>query len=113
MTGGLVLSIGVGDMNRRSLAAVLMLCAAGLGLAACGSSSSGSSKSLTLVAYSTPQGVFEKLIPAFQATPAGKGVSFKQSYWPPGEQSRAVSNRLHADVGNFSLAPYVGRPVNA
>src|SRR2546425_11748136 len=100
MTGGLVLSIGVGDMNRRSLAAVLTLCATGLGLAACGSSSSGSSKSLTLVAYSTPQGVFEKLIPAFQATPAGKGVSFKPSYGPSGEKSRAVRNGAHPDAGN-------------
>ena len=100
-------------MNRRSLAAVLILCAANLGLAACGSSGSGSSKSLTLVAYSTPQGVFEKLIPAFQATPAGKGVSFKQSYGPSGEQSRAVTNGLHADVVNFSLAPDVERLVKA
>src|SRR2546430_16042607 len=100
-------------MNRRSLAAVLMLCAAGLGLAACGSSGSGSSKSLTLVAYSPPQGVFEKLIPAFQATPAGKGVSFKQSFGPSGEQSRAVTNGLHADVVNFSLTPDVERLVKA
>src|SRR5438309_2600830 len=100
-------------MYRRSLAAVLMLCAAGLGLAACGSSGSGSSKSLTLVAYSTPQGVFEKLIPAFQATPAGKGSSFSQSYGPSGEQSRAVSNGLHADVVNFSLEPDVERLVKS
>src|SRR5437764_6184907 len=113
MKGELVLSIGIGDMNRRSLAAVLMLCAAVLGLAACGSSGSGSAKSLTLVAYSTPQGVFEKLIPAFQATPAGKGVSFKQSYGPSGEQSRAVSNGLHADVVNFSLEPDVEKLVKA
>src|SRR5437870_7516118 len=113
MKGELVLSIGVGDMNRRSLAAVLTLCATGLGLGACGSSGSGSSTSLTLVAYSTPQGVFEKLIPAFQATPAGKGVSFKQSYGPSGEQSRAVTNGLHADVVNFSLAPDVERLVKA
>src|SRR5438309_1505638 len=100
-------------MYRRSLAALLMLCAAGLGLAACGSSGSGSSKSLTLVAYSTPQGVFEKLIPAFQATPAGKGVSFSQSYGPSGQQSRAVVNGLHADVVNFSLEPDVEKLVKA
>ena len=62
-----------------------------------------SSKSLALVAYSTPQGAYEKLIPAFQATSEGKGVSFSQSYGPSGEQSRAVVNGLHADVVNFSL----------
>jgi sulfate transport system substrate-binding protein len=57
--------------------------------------------------------VFEKLIPAFQATPEGKGVSFSQSYGPSGEQSRAVANGLHADVVNFSLAPDVEKLVKA
>jgi sulfate transport system substrate-binding protein len=83
-----------------------------LGLTACGSSSS-SSKHLALVAYSTPQGVFEKLIPAFQATPEGKDVSFSQSYGPSGEQSRAVVNGLHADVVNFSLEGDVERLVKS
>lgn len=93
-----------------SLLAVL---AAALGLAACGSSSSSSGKSLALVAYSTPQGAYEKLIPAFQATGEGKGVSFSQSYGPSGEQSRAVVNGLHADVVNFSLEPDVEKLVKA
>jgi sulfate/thiosulfate-binding protein len=92
-----------------SLLAVL---AAALGLTACGSSSS-SSNSLALVAYSTPQGAYEKLIPAFQATSEGKGVSFSQSFGPSGEQSRAVANGLHADVVNFSLAPDVEKLVKA
>ncbi len=101
-------------MPKRSLIAVLVLStAAALALSACGSSGGGSSKSVTLVAYSTPQTVFEKLIPAFQATAAGKGVSFNQSYGPSGEQSRAVSNGLHADVVNFSLEPDVERLVKA
>jgi len=93
-----------------SLLAVL---AAALGLAACGSASGSSSKSLALVAYSTPQGAYEKLIPAFQATTEGKGVSFSQSFGPSGEQSRAVANGLHADVVNFSLAPDVEKLVKA
>src|ERR1700677_4616350 len=84
-----------------------------LGLTACGSSSSSSGKSLALVAYSTPQGAYEKLIPAFQATGEGKGVSFSQSYGPSGEQSRAVANGLHADVVNFSLEPDVEKLVKA
>jgi sulfate/thiosulfate transport system substrate-binding protein len=83
-----------------------------LGLTACGSSSSPG-KHLTLVAYSTPQGVYEKLVPAFQATSAGKGVTFSQSYGPSGEQSRAVANGLKADVVNFSLDPDVERLVKA
>jgi sulfate/thiosulfate-binding protein len=103
-----------GPMRKRPLAVLLAL-AATPGLAACGSSSSagGSSSDLTLVAYSTPQAAFEKVIPAFQATPAGKDVSFKQSYGPSGEQSRAVANGLHADIVDFSLEPDVERLVKA
>jgi sulfate/thiosulfate-binding protein len=103
-------------MLKRTAAIAVSLIAATLGLTACGSSSgSGSSGSsnLTIVAYSTPQGVFEKLIPAFQATAAGKGVGFSQSYGPSGEESRAVANGLHADVVNFSLEPDVERLVKA
>jgi len=99
-------------MPRRLSVLALSLFAA-FGLAACGSSSGGSSKSVSLVAYSTPQGAFEKLIPAFQATPAGKGVSFSQSYGPSGEQSRSVVNGLHADAVNFSLEPDVEKLVKA
>src|SRR3984893_11596841 len=98
-------------MRARTLAIAASLTAAALGLAACGSSST--SKHLTLVAYSTPQGAYEKLIPAFQATPDGGGVSFSQSYGPSGEQSRAVANGLHADVVHFSLEPDVERLVKA
>ncbi len=100
-------------MPKRTPVVALLLLAA-LGLGACGSSSGGSSsKSLALVAYSTPQGAFEKLIPAFEATAAGKGVSFSQSFGPSGEQSRSVVNGLHADVVNFSLAPDVEKLVKA
>src|ERR1017187_3197797 len=99
-------------MPTRKVAIALSLLAAALGLSACGSSS-GSAKHLTLVAYSTPQSAYETLIPAFQATPEGKGVSFTQSYGPSGEQSRAVANGLHADVVNFSLEPDVEKLVKA
>jgi sulfate transport system substrate-binding protein len=100
---------------RRSILPLLalpMLTAAAIALGACGSSSSGGSH-VTLVAYSTPQGVFEKLIPAFEATSGGKGTSFSQSYGASGEQSRAVANGLHADVVNFSLESDVERLVKA
>jgi sulfate/thiosulfate transport system substrate-binding protein len=96
----------------RILGASLAIAAVSLGLAACsGSSSSG--KHLTLVAYSTPQQAFASLIEAFQATSAGKGVSFSQSYGPSGDQSRAVAAGLSADVVNFSLEPDVTRLVKA
>jgi sulfate/thiosulfate transport system substrate-binding protein len=63
--------------------------------------------SLSLVAYSTPAGAYSKIIPAFQATPAGSGVTFKQSYGASGTQAAAVHNGLPADVVNLSLAPDV------
>ena len=99
-------------MDTRTIAVVLSLLAAALGLAACGASG-GSAKHLTLVAYSTPQGAYETLIPAFQASSVGKGVGFSQSYGPSGEQSRSVANGLHADVVNLSLEPDVEKLVKA
>jgi sulfate/thiosulfate-binding protein len=66
---------------------------------------------LSLVAYSTPQVVYDDLIPAFQKTAAGKGVTFTQSYGASGDQSRAVENGQKADYVAFSLAPDVDRLV--
>jgi sulfate/thiosulfate-binding protein len=60
---------------------------------------------LSLVAYSTPKAAFAKLIPAFQATPAGRGVNFTQSYGPSGDQTQAIANGLPADVVDLSLQP--------
>src|SRR5437764_11958369 len=62
---------------------------------------------LALVAYSTPKDAYAKIIPAFQKTGAGKGVSFSQSYGASGEQARAVAQGLPADVVELSLAPAV------
>src|SRR6476620_6559717 len=98
-------------MTKNTVAVLLSVCAATLGLSACGSSSG--SKELALVAYSTPKGAYEKLIPDFQATSPGKGVTFSQSYGPSGEQSRAVANGQNANVVNFSLEPDVERLVKA
>src|ERR1700704_1378892 len=62
---------------------------------------------LTLVAYSTTKDAYGQLIPAFQQTRAGKGVTFSQSYGASGEQSRAVAAGLDADIVAFSLEPDV------
>src|SRR5438874_2179946 len=70
---------------------------------ATGSTSGGSGTKLALVAYSTPQEAYGKLIPAFEKTAAGSGVTFSQSYGPSGDQSRAVDSGLPADVVEFSL----------
>src|SRR4051794_10166671 len=98
----------------------LLLAVAALGTAVavtgCGGSSSAEGSGggkLSLVAYSTPQEAYEQLIPAFQKTAAGKGVTFSQSYGASGDQSRAVANGLPADVVEFSLEPDVTKLVDA
>jgi len=68
---------------------------------------------LALVAYSTPKDAYAKIIPAFQKTAAGKGVSFSQSYGASGEQARAVVQGLPADVVELSLAPDIATLVQA
>src|SRR6476620_9391469 len=98
-------------MHKRIASLALLAALSIVGLTACGSSGGG--KEIALVAYSTPKGAYEKLIPAFQATAPGKGVSFTQSYGGSGEQSRAVASGQHADVVNFSLEPDVERLVKA
>lgn len=100
-------------MRRIALAVALLSAVAG----ACGSSSSGaegeSKVQLSLVAYSTPQEAYGKIIKAFQQTPAGKNVTFTESYGASGDQSRAVEAGLAADIVAFSLEPDMARLVKA
>ncbi|HEU4974415.1 MAG TPA: extracellular solute-binding protein [Baekduia sp.] len=108
----------------RSKTLLPVLAAAALGsslLAGCGGASDdpaaaaaggGDARTtLSLVAYSTPEVVYDEIIPGFQKTPAGEGVGFKTSFGASGDQSRAVEGGLHADVVAFSLAPDVDRLV--
>jgi sulfate/thiosulfate-binding protein len=95
--------------TRRIWAPLVAMIALSLVAAACG----GSSKKLSLVAYSTPQEAYQELIPAFQKTAAGKGVDFTQSYGASGDQERAVEAGLHADVVALSLAPDIDKLVKA
>jgi sulfate transport system substrate-binding protein len=99
-------------MRRRlSLAVLLLLIAAAALSAAAGARSSD--VRLGLVAYSTPREAYGKIIPLFQKTPAGQGVSFTQSYGASGDQARAVLNGLKADIVALSLAPDVDQLVKA
>jgi sulfate/thiosulfate transport system substrate-binding protein len=68
---------------------------------------------ISLVAYSTPQDVYEELITAFQGTPEGDGIDFEQSYDASGAQSRAVEAGLPADYVAFSLDSDMTRLVDA
>ena len=68
---------------------------------------------LSLVAYTTPREAYAKLIPDFQKTQSGAGVSFSQSYAASGDQARAVKAGLKADVVALSLAPDIDELVAA
>ncbi len=103
-----------------ALVAVAALAVAGCGGAsdetagaATGASNDASGGTISLVAYSTPQVVYDEIIPDFNATDAGKNVAIKTSYGASGEQSRAVEAGLPADVVTFSIEPDVTRLVKA
>jgi sulfate transport system substrate-binding protein len=112
------------DKTRNLLAAVPVVLAA-LALTACGgaddtkdgsasaSDGGGGGKTLSLVAYSTPQVVYDEIIPAFKQTPDGKGVNFKTSFGASGDQSRAVEGGLKADYVSFSTEGDMTRLVDA
>ena len=115
-------------MQARSPALLAVAIAAALVVAACGGAddtaggsssassaapSGGAKTQLSLIAYSTPQVVYDQVIPQFQKTQAGNGVTFKESFGASGDQSRAVEAGLPADVVTFSLAPDMNRLVKA
>jgi sulfate/thiosulfate transport system substrate-binding protein len=106
---------------RRRAAAALALTASVL--AACGGGGSSdvagqsagpaAETTLTLVAYAVPEPGWSKIIPAFAATPEGKGVAVTTSYGASGDQSRGVVDGKPADIVNFSVEPDVTRLVKA
>jgi sulfate/thiosulfate transport system substrate-binding protein len=100
--------------GRRRVTLVAAGLVASLALAACASTDASGSASasgdanqeevdLALVAYSTPQAAYQKIIAAFQKTDAGKNVKFTESYGASGDQSRAIESGLPADFVMFSL----------
>src|SRR5436190_13168279 len=92
-------------MRRISLTFLpLLVLAAGLVV---GARAATEGTNLSLVAYSTPKDAYAKIIPAFEGTPAGRGVSFSQSYGASGDQARAVAAGLSADMVALSLEPDV------
>ena len=106
-------------MKRRNLialAAVLGIAIAALAASAAVGSAApkrSAGTTLSLVAYSTPRDAYASLIPQFQKTPDGDGVSFTQSYGASGDQARAIIAGLKADVVELSLAPDMDQLVKA
>src|SRR3984893_15420216 len=94
-------------------ATLLAGCGGGASDVAGGSSTPAAQTTLTLVAYAVPEPGWSKIIPAFTATPEGKGVGVTTSYGASGDQSRAVQDGNPADIVNFSVEPDVTRLVKA
>ena len=92
---------------------LLAACGGGASDVAGDSGGSNAETTLTLVGYAVPEPGWSKIIPAFTATPEGKGVAVTTSYGASGDQSRAVVDGKPADIVNFSVEPDVTRLVKA
>ncbi|MGM7644503.1 sulfate ABC transporter substrate-binding protein [Nocardia sp. JW2] len=109
--------------SRRRVAAVALTAVAALTLSACGggasdstggdSAADGSAGTINLYAYAVPKPGFDKVVPEFNKTEAGKGVQVQASYGASGDQSRKVKDGAEADIVNFSVEPDITRLVDA
>ncbi len=73
----------------------------------------GAGGTISLYAFSVPKPGFDALIPAFNKTPAGAGVTFQASYGASGDQSRKVVAGAGADFVSFSVTPDMTRLIDA
>jgi sulfate/thiosulfate-binding protein len=111
---------GTGGFVRKWRHLVVIAVAAGV-IAACGGGPSdvvgkaavNARSTITLVAYSAPEPGWSAVIPAFRASPEGRGVEVIASYGASGDQSRGVVDGKPADVVNFSVEPDITRLVKA
>ncbi|HPX36383.1 MAG TPA: sulfate ABC transporter substrate-binding protein [Mycobacterium sp.] len=94
-------------------ATVLAACSGGGASDVAGAGKKDAETTLNLVAYAVPEPGWSKIIPAFEATPAGKDLTVTTSYGASGDQSRAVADGKPADLVNFSVEPDVTRLVKA
>jgi len=94
-----------------ALAAVGVLALTGCGGG--GSKASDDSSTINIVGYSVLDEANQGVEKGFQATEAGKGVKFKESYGASGDQARAVAGGLKADEVHLSLEPDVQKLVDA
>jgi len=108
--------------SRTRLRAAVALAVTATMLTACGGGASDvvgdkagekADTTLNVIAYAVPEPGWSKIIPAFAATPEGKGVAVTTSYGASGDQSRAVVDGKPADLVNFSVEPDVTRLVKA
>ena len=91
-----------------------------LAFAGCGSDDDDSSGagsgggSIDLVAYSTPESVYQEVLePAFTESPEGSGVKFSSSFGASGDQSRAVEGGQGASIVHFAQGGDMDRVVES
>lgn len=95
-------------VSRRAVGvAALTVTAAAVAVAGCSSSSghAGGGKKVAIVGFSVLKPGYDAVEKAFQATDAGKGVTFSESFGASGSQSKAVASGQPADYVGFSLEP--------
>jgi sulfate/thiosulfate-binding protein len=100
---GLLLAAGCSSSKSTPAASTPSSASSAATSAASSPVAAGGNVTLNLVAHSTPQPAYAKLIAAFQKTPAGANVKFTQSYGASGDQANAVLAGQAADVVEFSL----------
>ncbi|WP_405180170.1 sulfate ABC transporter substrate-binding protein [Nocardia sp. NBC_01377] len=93
--------------------AALTACGGGASDTVGGGGADGSGGTLNLYAYAVPKPGFDKVVPEFNKTDAGKNVVVNGSYGASGDQSRKVKDGAEADVVNFSVEPDITRLVDA
>ncbi len=100
-------------MHRRLKTLVIAPLAAILSVVGLANVSGASGGTVNVVGYSTISTGYAALETAFQATSAGSGVTFTNSFGASGTQAQDVVAGQPADVVNFSLIPDMNTVVNA
>jgi len=100
-------------MNRRIKTLVILPLVATLSTLGVVAVSGASGDSVAVVGYSTISASFSALETAFQATSAGQGVTFTNSFGASGTQAQDVVAGQPADIVNFSLIPDMNTVVSA
>lgn len=78
-----------------------------------GTGAGGQEQTVNIVGFAVPEAANKAIAAEFNQTDAGRNVSFKTSYGPSGDQSRAVEAGLKADYVHFSVGTDVDRLVDA
>ncbi len=100
---------GIGALTALAMSAACSSSSTG----AAGDPAGGGSKSIKLVAFSTPQKAYDKLFPAFKQTAAGAGANLNGSYGASGTQRDKVLAGAPADIVEFSRSSDMDKLVSA